>query len=266
MLATISGFIAVFCYTLGTYFLSRELSSDSRQRTKVLVFGFSGAGAHLINVVAVIHSAAGVNFSFFKIATLFSWSIVTLVLISSLKKPLQILFLALFPLAVLSILCSLYLPGDSASHEAYPSGVIMHIILAILATSFISIAAFQAGFLAYQNYQLKHKHPRGLVRHLPPLQTMEALLFELVWVGILLLSGVILTGILFMEDFFGQHLSHKAVLSVIAWLVFAVLLWGRHQLGWRGKTATRWTLLGFVFLFLSYFGSKFVLELILNRV
>jgi ABC-type uncharacterized transport system permease subunit len=47
-------------------------------------------------------------------------------------------------------------------------------------------------------------------------------------------------------------------------VVFVVLLWGRFQFGWRGATAVRWYLGGFTFLILAYYGSKFVLELILN--
>jgi ABC-type uncharacterized transport system permease subunit len=55
------------------------------------------------------------------------------------------------------------------------------------------------------------------------------------------------------------------VLSLIAWAVFATLLWGHWKFGWRGRTAIRWTLGGFVFLMLAYFGSKMVLELMLGR-
>ena len=43
--------------------------------------------------------------------------------------------------------------------------------------------------------------------------------------------------------------------------VFGVLLWGRWRFGWRGRTAIHWTLSGFAFLALAYFGSKLVLEL-----
>lgn len=64
---------------------------------------------------------------------------------------------------------------------------------------------------------------------------------------------------------FAQHLVHKTVLGIIAWLVFAVLLWGRWRFGWRGRTAIRWTLSGAVTLMLAYFGSKLVLELLLHR-
>lgn len=69
---------------------------------------------------------------------------------------------------------------------------------------------------------------------------------------------------MFLEDIFAQHLAHKTSLAVMAWVVFAILLWGRHQLGWRGHTAIRWTLAGFCLLMLAYFGSKLVREFILN--
>jgi ABC-type uncharacterized transport system permease subunit len=68
---------------------------------------------------------------------------------------------------------------------------------------------------------------------------------------------------IFLENMFAQHLAHKTILSILAWLVFAILLAGRWLAGWRGRTAIRWTLGGFISLMLAYFGSKFVLEVIL---
>ena len=100
---------------------------------------------------------------------------------------------------------------------------------------------------------------------LPPLQTMESLMFQMVAIGFTLLTLALVTGFLFLEDIFAQHLVHKTVLSIIAWVVFGILLWGRWRFGWRGRVAIRWTIGGFIFLMLAYFGSKFVLELILNR-
>jgi ABC-type uncharacterized transport system permease subunit len=64
---------------------------------------------------------------------------------------------------------------------------------------------------------------------------------------------------------FAQHLVHKTVLSVVAWLVFGGLLLGRRFWGWRGRKAIAWTLSGFAILILAYFGSKLVLELILHK-
>jgi ABC-type uncharacterized transport system permease subunit len=75
----------------------------------------------------------------------------------------------------------------------------------------------------------------------------------------------LLTGILFVQDFFAQHLLHKTVLSVLSWLAFGALLLGRWRQGWRGATAVRWTLAAMALLVLAFFGSKFVLELVLLR-
>ena len=88
---------------------------------------------------------------------------------------------------------------------------------------------------------------------------------QMLWLGMVLLTASIFTGIAFLDDIFAQHLVHKTTFSITAWLLFSALLWGRYQLGWRGATAVRWTLWGFAALALAYFGSKFVLELVLQR-
>jgi ABC-type uncharacterized transport system permease subunit len=79
------------------------------------------------------------------------------------------------------------------------------------------------------------------------------------------LSVAILAGLLFVTDLFAQHLVHKTVLALAAWLIFAVLLFGRWRFGWRGRKAARYTIAGFVVLALAYFGSRFVLETVLGR-
>jgi len=99
---------------------------------------------------------------------------------------------------------------------------------------------------------------------LPSLQGMEALLFQMLAAGMVLLSVALITGWLFVEDLFAQDLAHKTLLSMMAWLVFAALLIGRQRAGWRGRTAIRWSLAGFVLLALAYFGSKVVLEILLK--
>jgi ABC-type uncharacterized transport system permease subunit len=265
MLATASGIIAVALYLSGTWFQSQTLFHDRDLKRLVKICGWTALLAHGISMLYVINTPLGYNFGFFKISSVFSFTISGLILISSLKKPVENLFLLIFPIAMVSILCSLFVPSDYTPHQNYSFGLALHIVLAILATSIITIAAIQAVFMAYENQQLKQKHHFSLIRHLPPLETMESLLFAFIWLGILLLSAVIVTGIMYTDDFLGQSLSHKTVFSICSWVVFAVLLWGRHQSGWRGSTALRWTLTGFGFLILAYFGSKFVLELILNR-
>jgi len=104
-----------------------------------------------------------------------------------------------------------------------------------------------------------------LVMRLPPLQTMERLLFQLIFFGFFLLTLTLLSGLLFVHDLFGQHLVHKTFLSFAAWLIFGGLLIGRLRYGWRGRSAIRWVMYGYVTLILAYFGSKLILEQILGR-
>jgi len=104
-----------------------------------------------------------------------------------------------------------------------------------------------------------------MVQVLPPLTTMERVLFELIWAGMVLLTLSILSGFLFLDNMFAQHLVHKTILSLAAWVIFAILLLSHHILGWRGMRAVRWTLGGCLVLLIAYFGSKFVLEILLSR-
>ena len=92
-----------------------------------------------------------------------------------------------------------------------------------------------------------------------------ASLAQTIGVGFVLLTATLLTGALFVENMFAQHLAHKTVLSVLSWLAFGGLLLGRWRYGWRGAVAVRWTLAAMVLLVLAFFGSKFVLELVLHR-
>ena len=94
---------------------------------------------------------------------------------------------------------------------------------------------------------------------------MEDTLYDLVFVGFGLLTAAIVTGFVFVDDVFAQHLAHKTVLTVLAWSVFGMLILGRFAWGWRGMVAVRWTLTGFILLLLGFFGSKVVLEVILER-
>jgi ABC-type uncharacterized transport system permease subunit len=121
----------------------------------------------------------------------------------------------------------------------------------------------QALLTGYQNWQLKHKQQNFLMRTFPPLQAMEKFLFDLIWAGQILLSLSLISGFLYYEDLFDQKLLHKVTLSLVAWSVYAVLLWGRHNRGWRGNKAISWSWVGFMAILMGYIGSKIALEFIL---
>lgn len=222
----------------------------------------------------ILHSASislyfspfkqGIDLSFYRASSLIFWLIsVMSILALAQKKPIENLLLAFLPLAALSLLCTLLFHSPS-SKIIQGQGLISHVVLSLLSYSILTIAAAQAILLALQERQLRKHQFKGLFAYLPPLQTMETLLFDMIWLGFSLLSAAIISGFISIENMFAQHLAHKTFFSIFAWFIFAILLIGRYLKGWRGQTAAKLSITGFIALMLGYFGSKFVLEFLLR--
>ncbi|QFU75505.1 cytochrome C biogenesis protein [Halioglobus maricola] len=231
----------------------------------VLGLGLVAMLAHAVVAWGSINGPDGVSLGFYKISALIFLVINITCALLMLRRPLQSLLVFLFPLSAMSMLVSTFAPDTSALSSDLSSGMLLHISTSILAYAIFTLAAAQAALVAVQDYQLRHRRTQGIVQLLPPLQLMETMLFELLFVGVLLLTAAIVSGFIFVDDLFAQSLVHKTVLTIVAWLLFTTLLWGHHQLGWRAQTAVRLTLAGFVMLMLAFFGSKLVLELVLQR-
>lgn len=266
MIFTLANIIAAVFYTALAAALITQIIRQSTARLHYLFTGICVTLIfHSLGIYGTSVKPDGIQLSFFSELSLTFWVINILVLLSSLKKPLHNLFIFLLPLSALAILGVLLNHSNSSVFKLdFKLG--SHVVLSILAWSLLTIATLQALLLAYQNHHLKAKTNLQYLRYLPPLQTIEALLFEFLLVGEILLTLSILTGFVFLENIFAQHLVHKTVFSIAAWFVYAFLLLGKYRLGWRGNTAIRWTLAGFLFLMLAYFGTKLVLEIILHRV
>lgn len=143
----------------------------------------------------------------------------------------------------------------------------LHLLISMLAYSLFTIASLHVLLMAMLERRLhRGTLPAGL-RTLPPLLTMETLLFRIIWAGFVMLSLTLASGVVFSEEVFGRaaRLNHKTIFGIVSWLVFGALLFGRHFYGWRGRVAVRWTLAGFLMLVLAYLGSKFVVEVLLGR-
>jgi len=265
---TLIAILAVVGYLASGLIIAVRLfrsAQDVPPRGLALLIGFAAIVLHAVVVYQNIFTGAGLNFAFFNALSLITWTVATLLLLSSLGKPVENLGILLLPLAALAIVLELLYPSSRSLGEPGTLGLKIHILVSLLAYSLLTLAAVQAVLLAIQDQHLRNRHPGGFVRALPPLQTMEKLLFEMIAVGFFLLSLALVSGFMFLEDLFAQHLVHKTVLSIASWIVFGVLLWGRYRFGWRGRTAIGWTLGGFAVLMLAYLGSKAVLELILKR-
>ena len=176
------------------------------------------------------------------------------------------------PFAAVAALLPLLFPGTLTPLAGKSPAFGWHIAVAVLAYSTLTIAAFHAVLMALQEARLHTRTAGGgrfsaALDQLPALLTMEKLLFRVIWIGFILLSLTVLSGVVFSEQLFGRALrwDHKNVFALLSWVLFAALLAGRQWRGWRGKTALRFTLAGFATLALAYVGSRFVLEVVLHR-
>jgi ABC-type uncharacterized transport system permease subunit len=265
-LIAFSAAILYFCGGLSTGLrLFGNVDSWRPPRWLGLALGFAGLLLHGLFIYSELFIGAALNMSFFNAVSLATWTVAGLLLISALTKPIENLAIVVLPLAAITVLLDLRFPGSRLLGEDSGWALRIHVLTSMLAYSLLTLASGQAILTAIQNAKLRRHRPGGFVRSLPPLQTMEALLFEMISLGFVLLSVALVTGFMYLEDMFAQHLVHKTVLSIVAWIAFATLLWGRYRFGWRGRTALRWTLVGFAVLMLAYFGSKAVIELILKR-
>lgn len=261
--------LALLIYLLcGGLLLSRLLGKDLiPSLSKKQLLGLVGIALllHTYVLYQSLFAVAGLDIGFFNVLSLVAWLVALLLTMAALTMQVECLGVIVYPLVSIMLLLSLQPTQHHYLDYSMPAGIQFHILISILAYSLLSIAAVQAILLYIQDMQLHNKHPGGIIRTFPPLQTMESLLFRMIIIGFLVLGISLLSGVLYLQDMFAQHLVHKTILSIAAWCLFGVLLWGRWQFGWRGRTAIRWTISGFVLLMLAYFGSKFVIELVLQR-
>ncbi|KAF1696085.1 cytochrome C assembly family protein [Pseudoxanthomonas koreensis] len=257
--------IAVLAYLVATALLLRSVSRDRPD---------GGAGWFWVALAAVLlhagyhaqvawRTAGGADLHFYSALSLVGLGMAAMTVLVGLRGRTAAVGVVVFPLA--STLLLVYHGHGHAPSPALDWRLQLHAWLALLAYATLAIAALLAGMLWLQERALRRREFHAWLRALPPLTQLETVLFRTITVGFALLTLTLLTGVLFVEDLFSQHLVHKTVLSVLSWLVFGGLLLGRWRYGWRGARAVHWTLTAMALLLLAFFGSKFVLEQVLQR-
>ncbi|HXH00654.1 MAG TPA: cytochrome c biogenesis protein CcsA [Xanthomonadaceae bacterium] len=255
--------IAIALYLLAAGLLVHAYARASTPRRASAWIGVVGVFAHALAHALAWRQAGGMDLQFFAALSLVGLGMAALSVAYGLAGRMPALGVIVFPLAALALLGdTLRGPGPKTALD-WP--LQLHAWLALLAYATLAIAAVIAILLWLQERALRRRDFHGWLRALPPLAELELLLFRTIAVGFVLLTATLLSGVLFVDDLFAQHLMHKTVLSVLSWLAFGALLLGRWRYGWRGAVAVRWTLTAMALLVLAFFGSKFVLELVLRR-
>ncbi len=214
-----------------------------------------------------IFANGGIDFGVFNALSLIAWLTLLVYWVARFFYPIGGLQALVLPLAALTLVLAVAFPVDHHLAHTNMLAFRIHISVAMLAYSLFTIAMLHAVLISLVEKYLHRANLPRLLRSLPPLLTMESLLFRMIGIGFVLLTLTLVSGVFFSEEIFGKvfEFNHKVLFGFISWGVFAVLLYGHRFYGWRGKTAVRWTVSGFVFLLLAYIGSKFVLEQLLHR-
>jgi ABC-type uncharacterized transport system permease subunit len=258
--------LAMLCYIAATGTLFAHIwRSVSLPRRAVLLPAIAAAGFHTLLFVNATYQGHQFNLNLYNALSLVALLVVMFALFGCLWRPMENLGVVLFPVAMITVVLQWSFGTDTQVVVDYAWQLQFHVALSIISFAVLSIASAQAILLAIQDRALRHHQMAGPMEALPALQTMETMLFQLIGLGFALLTLALVSGVVFVDNLMTQHLLHKTVLSFSAWFVFGVLLWGRWQFGWRGRTAINMTVTGMAVLLLAYFGSKLVLELILQR-
>lgn len=233
---------------------------------------------------ALIHqelfAGESLRFGFGEALSITLWLAVLFYWIESAFVNLEGMQALVLPLAAVCAALPAVFPGLQSPPYAASLAFRAHLALAMLAYSLFTIGALHALLMALLEGSLHGRRREGAAPHaggtgllagplasLPPLLTLERLLFRILGLGFVLLTLTLATGVFFSEEVFGKavRFNHKTLFGVISWVIFAALLAGRWRYGWRGRRALRWTLAGFTALLLAYAGSRFVLEVVLGR-
>jgi ABC-type uncharacterized transport system permease subunit len=226
-------------------------------------FAVAAVAAHALIQGLYWRQNQGPDLHFFAALSWIALVMAALTAVMTAKKQLSALGVLVYPIAALSVLANWQLGVHQPIQLDWR--LKLHASLALLAYASLSIATLLALLYWLQDRALRRRHLQLWLGALPPLVQTEQLLFKTLGTSWLLLTLTLVTGLVFVEDMLAQHLWHKTVLTALSWLVLLILLIGRMRYGWRGARAVHWTLGAMALLALAFFGSKFALELILQR-
>ena len=262
-------FAVLVLYLLAAWLLISVRYSDLDQRraqsaAPALLIGLSGLLLHGLLLYQTVMIPDGPDLSVTNVSSLVGLQIAIIGLLAALAPRFRGLCATLLPIAAIAALAT-GAGKFSGELESLSWELKAHIAISVIAYTLLSIGAFIAILIWLQDRALRNRRPESWVRVLPALETMEQVLFMTIHAGVVLLTLSVFSGLIFVDNFFAQHLLHKAVLSIVALVVFAILLIGRWRMGWRGRKAIHWTLAGYGVLALAYFGSRLILEFMLGR-
>lgn len=250
--------VAFACAALAAYGLSalgRPLGTTRMQALALVLHGLYLAAG----IARELDAGQGIRFGFAPVLSFTVWLVLVVHFAESRLMPIAGLRRAFSIAGAASVLLAIVFPGEvmAIAHSPYAP---VHWALGIAAYALFGVAVVHAAMLDAAERQMRQKAGAGMLG--VPLLSLEKLTFHFVEAGFVVLTLAILLGTFSLGHWVWDH---KTDLSVASWLTFAALIVGRRTRGWRGRQATRWVYAGAVLILLAYAGSRFVLEVVLQR-
>jgi ABC-type uncharacterized transport system permease subunit len=263
--AVIPAIILFVLYALSAWAMLRSVKQPRLEPIAWILILIAIIG-HSDVIMLMMRAHARFSIGLFEAMSLLGWTLAVLACVISIDKQNRVLGAILLLSAAVGAAAGA-LTGAGGNYTEATAGweLTAHILLSMGAAALLFAAAVTALLLVFLDRRLRARRVANLSGGLPPLDALEKIMFRMVATGFGLLTLALITGFFFVTNLFAQNLVQKTVLSLIAWLIFGVLLIGRLRFGWRGRSAVRWTLSGFAILAVAYFGVKFVLEYLFGR-
>ena len=222
---------------------------------------------HALTIVRATFTPDGLDLSFPQALSVVAWLTTLVATGAGLPRKLPGVTTIVLPVAALCALVPVVGGTPHRFNYGHEMWAALHIAVALVGYAFFVVAALQALFLLGLERRVHRGAAPARGDGALPVLTLERLLFRLVIAGFVLLSGTLVSGLVFSEQVFGRPLTftHKNVLSLAGFAAFAVLLYGRWRYGWRGRRALFAVVAGTALLLLGYLGSKFVAQIVLGR-
>ncbi|WP_374382743.1 cytochrome c biogenesis protein CcsA [Dongia sp.] len=142
-----------------------------------------------------------------------------------------------------------------------------HVVLAVASYAVLTLGAISGLAVLLQERVLKKRQSASWAEvALPPLLVAEELQIKLLLWAAIFMAAALASGFAntFMETGAWPALTHKVLLSILAFVVLVILLVAHRVTGLRGRRAARWVLAGYLLLTLGYPGVKFVKDVLIG--
>lgn len=256
-------YINIALYAVADSFIAINLA---RPRQVLKYLGLVGFALAIALHGYILYSAIDINhlqnLSMSNIVSMIIWEAAIILWLAALRLPVINVFLVISPLAILSLIAMILLPGNTLINVQIAPKIFLHIIVAVMTFSVFTLAFLQAFLLSIQHQLLKNKHVLTVKRIFPSVEMMERLLFVLIHIGFFMLTVIIVSSFIF-DDFatLPANIKQKVLVSIIAWIVFGIIILFKKFQGWQGLKSACWSMVAYLILLLAYFGTGFLTHL-----